>query len=144
MSGERGARETLRRRDRPGRERRVPVKGIRQLPFARIENRYPPIQLLSADELESIHRASLRLLQEVGMEVLHDESRAQACFTIEYSMFVLREPRLPRRENGSRLVEQLRQRGIAVAMRDGNLRLSVHVYNHEDDIARLVRALTEL
>ena len=47
-------------------------------------------------------------------------------------------------ENGSRLVEQLRQRGVAVAMRDGNLRLSVHVYNHEDDIARLVRALTEL
>ncbi|MGP1615306.1 MAG: metal ABC transporter permease, partial [Pollutimonas bauzanensis] len=31
--------------------RRVPVKGVRQLPFARIENRYPPIQLLSADEL---------------------------------------------------------------------------------------------
>src|SRR4051812_2377452 len=75
MSGERGARETLRRRERPGRERRVPVKGIRQLPFARIENRYPPIQLLSADELESIHHASLRLLQEVGMEVLHEESR---------------------------------------------------------------------
>src|SRR3954466_11862086 len=70
MSGERGARETLRRK-----ERRVPVKGIRQLPFARIENRYPPIQLLSADEIESIHHASLRLLQEVGMEVLHEESR---------------------------------------------------------------------
>jgi trimethylamine--corrinoid protein Co-methyltransferase len=70
MSGERGARETLRRK-----ERRVPVKGIRQLPFARIENRYPPIQLLSADELQSIHVASLRLLQEVGMEVLHEESR---------------------------------------------------------------------
>src|SRR3954451_1240247 len=56
MSGERGVRETLRRK-----ERRVQVKGIRQLPFARIENRYPPIQLLSDDEVESIHRASLRL-----------------------------------------------------------------------------------
>src|SRR4051812_20226273 len=70
MGGERGVRETLRRK-----ERRVPVKGIRQLPFGQIENRYPPIQLLSGDEIEWIHRASLRLLQEVGMEVLHEESR---------------------------------------------------------------------
>jgi len=70
VSGERGARETLRRR-----ERRVNPTGIRQLPFARVENNYPPIALLSADELEAIHRASLKLLQEVGMEVLHEESR---------------------------------------------------------------------
>src|SRR4051812_44031122 len=74
MSGERGTRDSS-RRALGRKERRVPVKGIRQLPFARIENRYPPIQLLSADEIESIHRASLRLLQEVGMEVLHEESR---------------------------------------------------------------------
>ncbi|MES1150340.1 MAG: trimethylamine methyltransferase family protein [Dongia sp.] len=70
MSGERIPRDSTRRR-----ERRAPSTGIRQLPFARVENRYPPIQLLSADEIESIHRASLRLLQEVGMEVMHDESR---------------------------------------------------------------------
>ncbi len=46
--------------------------------------------------------------------------------------------------DGPRLVEQLRQRGVATTTRDGNLRLSVHVYNHEDDIARLVGALREL
>jgi trimethylamine--corrinoid protein Co-methyltransferase len=57
------------------RERRAATTGIRQLPFARVENRYPPIQLISADEIEAIHHASLRLLQEVGMEVMHDESR---------------------------------------------------------------------
>jgi selenocysteine lyase/cysteine desulfurase len=44
--------------------------------------------------------------------------------------------------DGPRLVEQLGQQRVASATRDGNLRLSVHVYNHEDDIARLVRALT--
>jgi len=70
MSGERIPRDSARRR-----ERRAPTTGIRQLPFARVENRYPPIQLLSADEIESLHHASLRLLQEVGMEVMHDESR---------------------------------------------------------------------
>ena len=64
-------RETARRR-----ERRVVTSGPRQMPFADVTNRYPPIALLSADELESIHHASLRLLAEIGMEVMHDESRA--------------------------------------------------------------------
>lgn len=58
------------------RERRVVGSGPRQMPFAKVTNRYPPISLISADELESIHRASLRLLSEIGMEVMHDESRA--------------------------------------------------------------------
>src|ERR1700759_2083109 len=57
------------------RERRVPTTGVRQLPFAQVENRYPPITVISADEIEAIHHASLRLLQEVGWGVLHDESR---------------------------------------------------------------------
>jgi trimethylamine--corrinoid protein Co-methyltransferase len=70
MSGERIPREIGRRR-----ERRTQPTGIRQLPFARVENRTPPIALISADEIEQIHRASLRLLQEVGMEVMHEESR---------------------------------------------------------------------
>ncbi len=58
------------------RERRVVSSAPRQLRFAQVTNRYPPIALLSADELESIHHASLRLLAEIGMEVMHDESRA--------------------------------------------------------------------
>jgi trimethylamine---corrinoid protein Co-methyltransferase len=59
-----------RRRDRTNRS-----AGIRQLPFARIRNRYRPVELLSADQIETIHRASLRLLAEVGVEVMHEESR---------------------------------------------------------------------
>lgn len=58
------------------RERRVVSSAPRQLPFAQATNRYPPIYLISADEIESIHHASLRLLAEIGMEVMHDESRA--------------------------------------------------------------------
>jgi selenocysteine lyase/cysteine desulfurase len=42
------------------------------------------------------------------------------------------------------LVETLAERGVVAAARDGNLRFSVHVYNHEDDITRLTRALAEL
>ena len=36
---------------------------------------FRPTELLSADELESIHLASLRVLKEIGVEVLHDGAR---------------------------------------------------------------------
>jgi cysteine desulfurase/selenocysteine lyase len=42
------------------------------------------------------------------------------------------------------LLAALKQRGIVGAARDGNLRLAVHFYNHEDDIQRLTKALAEL
>jgi cysteine desulfurase / selenocysteine lyase len=37
---------------------------------------------------------------------------------------------------------RLRERGIVCAARDGNLRLAVHFYNHEEDIERLAAALS--
>ncbi|MRG54435.1 methyltransferase [Phyllobacterium sp. SYP-B3895] len=58
------------------RERRLASAGsVRQMPFGGVTNRYPPIAILSTDEIEAIHRASLRLLSETGIEILHDESR---------------------------------------------------------------------
>ena len=42
----------------------------------------------------------------------------------------------------ARLLSALSDQGIVCAERDGNLRLSIHFYNHEDDIDRLVTALT--
>jgi trimethylamine--corrinoid protein Co-methyltransferase len=50
--------------------------GLKQLPFKRLRNPYTPIEVLSADQVEAIHLASLRLLAEVGIEVLHPESRS--------------------------------------------------------------------
>ena len=43
--------------------------GQPQLPF-------PPLELVSKDELESIHRAALTVLEEIGIDFLHDGARA--------------------------------------------------------------------
>jgi trimethylamine---corrinoid protein Co-methyltransferase len=48
--------------------------GIRQLPFKRLRNPYKPIEILNEEQLERIHDASMRLLESVGMEVMHPES----------------------------------------------------------------------
>ncbi len=42
----------------------------------------------------------------------------------------------------SRLPAALSEQGVICSARDGNLRLAVHFYNHEDDIERLVATLT--
>ena len=48
--------------------------GIPQLPFRLLENPFTPLEVLSADHVEDIHRASLRILAEVGVEVLGDRA----------------------------------------------------------------------
>jgi selenocysteine lyase/cysteine desulfurase len=42
------------------------------------------------------------------------------------------------------LLTGLKERGVVGAARDGNLRLSLHFYNHEDDIEQATCALSEL
>ena len=59
------------------RERRLASAGaVRQMRFGAVVNRYPALTIMSADEIESIHHASLRLLLETGIEILHEESRS--------------------------------------------------------------------
>jgi trimethylamine---corrinoid protein Co-methyltransferase len=50
-------------------------RSISQLPRRRIERSFPPIELISADEVESIHRTSLRVLEEIGMDFMLEEAR---------------------------------------------------------------------
>ncbi len=42
------------------------------------------------------------------------------------------------------VVEQLSRRGIVCSTRDGNLRFAIHLYNHRDDVDRLVDGLSGL
>ncbi|WP_395451039.1 trimethylamine methyltransferase family protein [Aminobacter sp. UC22_36] len=46
-----------------------------QPPFRQLKIPFTPTKLISDDQLESIHLASLRVLKEIGVDVLHDEAR---------------------------------------------------------------------
>ena len=62
------------RHEGPRRRARRPPPGITQLPWRRLVNPFRPLEILSADQVETIHRASLRILAEIGMEVLGDRA----------------------------------------------------------------------
>ena len=42
--------------------------GIQRLPFRRLVNPFEPLRVLSDDQVESIHQASLRILAEIGVK----------------------------------------------------------------------------
>jgi trimethylamine--corrinoid protein Co-methyltransferase len=66
-----------RRRSRRGGEARSAGRGgFHQLPWRKLENPYSPVEVLSADQLEAIHGASLTILEEIGMDFLHPEALA--------------------------------------------------------------------
>jgi len=55
------------------RERRA-SGGILQLPFRTLTNPFTPLEVLTSDHVEEIHRTSLRILAEVGIEVLGERA----------------------------------------------------------------------
>ncbi len=62
---------------RPGtRTRRSNSGPLTQLPWTTVENPYAPMEILSADQIEAIHRTSLRILEEVGIELMSPGARA--------------------------------------------------------------------
>jgi trimethylamine--corrinoid protein Co-methyltransferase len=48
---------------------------LHQLPWRRVTNRFPPTGVLSDDQIEHIHQSSLRVLEELGMEVMGRPAR---------------------------------------------------------------------
>ena len=68
-SRRRRSREGGRRRDGEGQ------RGIAQLPWKQPRRLFPPMRLVSDDELEAMHLASLQVLEEIGMEIVLPEAR---------------------------------------------------------------------
>ncbi len=58
------------RRRQGGRARRPAGGQLAQPPWQQVTNPYPPMEILSADQLESIHLTSLRILEELGIEFM--------------------------------------------------------------------------
>ena len=57
-----------------------------QRPWGQISYRNSPLELLSSDEIESIHRAAFTILEEIGIKVLSPEARrayAAAGFSVD-------------------------------------------------------------
>ena len=62
---------------RPGsRTRRSGSARLPQLPWTRVVNPYAPLEILSADQIEAIHLTSLRILEEIGIELMSFTARA--------------------------------------------------------------------
>jgi trimethylamine---corrinoid protein Co-methyltransferase len=65
-----------RRGGRGGRSARAEANGTAQKPFRQPRRKFPPVELVSAGELEAIHDASLTVLEEIGMDFLEPSARA--------------------------------------------------------------------
>ena len=60
---------------RRNRRKRRSSGAIEQLPWRQPVNSYPPLEVLSADQVEQIHLASLTLLENHGMRIMHQDAR---------------------------------------------------------------------
>ena len=64
------------RRRQGGRGRRLDGAACRSCPGQEVRNPYLPMEVLSADQLEAIHLTSLRILEDLGMEVMSPRALA--------------------------------------------------------------------
>ena len=57
------------------RERRSRGGSLKQLPWRQYRNPYRPIEVLTEEQLEAVHLASLKILEDFGMEFLDAGAR---------------------------------------------------------------------
>jgi len=61
--------------ERRGRRKGATEQPVDQLPWAQPRMTLEPSRMLSDDQIEAIHRQSLRVLEEIGMDILYPEAR---------------------------------------------------------------------
>ncbi len=65
-----------RRGSRRAENRAAGRAAVEQLPVNQPRIPYPPMKIISDDEIEAIHEASLTVLQEIGMDFLNEDAKA--------------------------------------------------------------------
>ncbi|HMT93052.1 trimethylamine methyltransferase family protein [uncultured Thiothrix sp.] len=71
--------ETASVKARPRRSKRPETSTssqLQQLPWQILKNPYKPIEIIYEEQIEQIHHASMRILEEVGMDILDEDARA--------------------------------------------------------------------
>ena len=61
-------------RRNPRRQRRESAVGFKQLPWQTVVNPYSPTDVLSTEQIELIHQASLQILEDIGVDFLLPEA----------------------------------------------------------------------
>jgi trimethylamine---corrinoid protein Co-methyltransferase len=51
--------------------------GLHQLPWRNLRNPWPPMEMLDPDQVEDLHAISMRILRDLGIKVLCNETRAR-------------------------------------------------------------------
>jgi trimethylamine---corrinoid protein Co-methyltransferase len=62
-------------RRRPGRAERAARPAPSTARYRHLQHRFPPTPVVSEDELEAIHQTSLQILEEMGMDFMHEGAR---------------------------------------------------------------------
>ena len=73
MMANKRKRRTGRRQRRASLEDQL-VERFNKIPFRQLRNPIAPVEILDADQIEELHQASLRILQEIGLEFFDDEA----------------------------------------------------------------------
>ncbi len=59
---------------RTAHRRQRPISPLLQLPFRQLRNPLPPLEIITAEQVEQIHQASLHILENVGLDFHDDEA----------------------------------------------------------------------
>ena len=63
------------KRERRSARRGQPVETpLLKVPFRQLRSPLPPVELLAPEQVEQIHQASMRILEDIGLDFLDDES----------------------------------------------------------------------
>ena len=75
MSGEDSTAASRRRKGKSPRDRQRSSHKLPQLPWCQVQNPYPPMAILSEDQLNAIYKTLLRVIEELSIELMSSRTR---------------------------------------------------------------------